>query len=379
MRRYLIALAMLAGYGMAHASTAGVDDSAPGATWTFSIDALSWQGKASPLGIPFVTTGIVGAPETQVLIGPASARFGWRNGARVVLAHSLSASASLELLAFGLQNGSAGKQVASSGLADSTNLFVPYIDAQTGREAATELSYANVYRGSAQIHSSERLRGAEFNARWKMGIAEPLALEVLAGLAYLNLSEAFTLDTESPYLPAFGPDVWQTRDRFASHNRFVGIQTGIRAAASIKGFFGAAEFKVAAGQARQRVDVQGRLRTDDFTYFEGVEEFPGGYFALPSNIGSHHRDAFALLPQGRLDLGYRVGPHLTVRIGLSMLRLTNTLRPGPHIDRVIDTSQSTSYTEEPNVPGGLATHPGFAFHSSAYWVRGIHAGFDISF
>lgn len=381
MRRFPIALAILIGCGMACASTADADRAAPGATasWSLSVDALSWQSKASPLGIPFVTTGVIGAPDTQVLLGPASARFGWRNGARLAITHSWSDSASLEVLAFGLQRGSAGQQVASSGLADSADLFLPYIDAQTGREAATELSYASVYRGSADIRSSERLRGAEVNARWKMRISEPFALEGLVGLAYLNLSEAFTLDTESPYLPAFGPDTWQTRDRFATANRFLGIQAGIRATASVEGFFGRAEFKIAAGQARQRVDVQGRLWTDDFTYFERVEEFPGGYFALPSNLGVHHRHAFALLPQGRLDLGYRVGPHLTVRIGLSMLRLSNALRPGPHIDRVIDPRQSTSYTEEPDVPAGPATRPGFAFHSSAYWVRGINAGFDISF
>ena len=43
--------------------------------------------------------------------------------------------------------------------------------------------------------------------------------------------------------------------------------------------------------------------------------FPGGYFALPTNIGDHSRNAFSVVPEIAFNLGYRVTPQATVTLG----------------------------------------------------------------
>lgn len=350
-----------------------------GSAWTVSVDGLAWESRASPLGIPFVSTGVIGEPETRVLLGPAEASFGTRSGLRLGIAYALSPSTAIEFSAFGLERGSYGAGMASDALAGSQHLYIPYIDPLTGQETATDFSVPDLYSGKADLASTERLRGGGLDGRWSIPWDAPVRLEALAGLSYLYLAEAFTLDTASPLLPAWGPDVWQTHDAFTTHNRFFGIEGGLRGRFEKSGFFGTAEWRLAAGSMRQSVDIDGWLLTDDYTFFEVVEQFPGGYFALPSNMGHRQRNQFAWVSQARLEVGYRFSPRIAARLGYSGLYASRVVRPGDQISRTIDTGQSTSYTEIP-MPGPVpGVQPVSGFHTSAYLAHGINAGIDISF
>ncbi len=347
--------------------------------WTVAIDGLSWESRASPLGVPFVSTGVISEPGTEVLLGPAEAAFGTRTGARLGIAHALSASTAIEFSAFGLERGSFGASMASDARTGSRHLYIPFIDPLSGRETVTDFSVPYLYSGSAILTSTERLRGGALDARWTIPMNGPLRLEALAGLSYLYLAESFTLDTSSPLLPAWGPDVWQTHDAFTTDNHFYGIEAGLRAQLGNDGFFGTGELKVGAGSMRQNVSIDGWLQTDDYTDFWTVQQFPGGYFALPSNMGRFQRNQFALVSQARLEIGYRFNPHVAARLGYSGLYASRVVRPGDQISRVIDTGQSTSYSEVPMPNPVAGTQPAFGFRTSAYLAHGINAGLDISF
>jgi len=378
-RRFLVLAGMAGCCAMAvDAHSEEAAESKP--AWSFSLDALSWHTRSSPLGVPFVTTGVIGEAGTDVVFGPSRASFGSQSGARIVLGRSFSESKGIEFSVFGLEQGRFGDGMASDALDGSVHLYIPYIDPQNGHETATDFSVPYLYSGKADLRVTERLRGAELNLRWRLPWQSPVALDLLAGVTYLGLSESLTLETSSPLLDNWGPDIWQTHDAFSTRNRFYGLQAGLRASTQWRGgFYGSAELKIAAGQSRQNVNIQGWLQTNDYTYFEQPEQFPGGYFALPSNVGRHSRDRFALSSQGRVELGYRFSPNLSVHLAYSMLYATNTVRPGPHISRVIDTSQSTSYTEDPMSSPTPGAQPGFAFHDSTFRSGGVAAGITFSF
>ncbi|MEO7064647.1 MAG: BBP7 family outer membrane beta-barrel protein [Dokdonella sp.] len=346
--------------------------------FTIGAEALGWRLQDSPLPFPVVTDGVIGQPGTQVLLGNQSFDTGTNRGLRISADYALGDRSGIEANIFRLASRSRGAGVESSGQPGSTDIYLPYIDATTLLESGTELSGASIYRGSVHEQLSNNFQGAELNARWNMSSARPWHVDLLGGVRYLRLHEAYTLTTESPYLPAFGPDIWQTTDRFETSNNFYGVQVGVRASLEQGSFFADATTKVGLGAMRQSAGIAGSLVTDDFT-FGPAQTFPGGYFALPTNMGQHARTAFSVVPEVALNLGYRLTSSVTIHAGYSFLYASSVVRPGNQVSRIINTSQSAAYTEDPAaVLQGVAA-PGFSFKSSSFRVQGLNVGVTIRF
>ena len=85
--------------------------------------------------------------------------------------------------------------------------------------------------------------------------------------------------------------------------------------------------------------ISGSLVTNDNTDFGPTQTFSGGYFALPNNV----------------------------------------IGPGNQINRIVNTSQSTSYTQDPTAQLQGAAQPTFKFQSSDFWVQGINPGLAFRF
>ena len=348
-------------------------------SWGVTLEALSWQLNDSPIPFPIITDGIIGQPGTQVLLGNEPLSTGTPRGARLGISYAIDAQLGIEASAFGLQSRRAGAGVASSGAIGSIDLILPYIDAITGEEAGSELSQAQIYRGSAHHELRDRLRGAQVDLRWTFAADGPWRLDLLGGLRHLDLRESWTLATESPYLPAFEPDVWQTLDRFDSRNRYYGVQGGLRAQVAAGRWFAEATAEVAAGTMRQSTTVQGSLQTNDFTSFGATQTFVGGYFAQPSNIGRHTRDEFAVVAEGALNVGLRIGDQATVSLGYSLLQADKVLRPGNQVDRRINPTQSTSFTEDPAPTPSGPLAPNFTYHDSRLRAQGVNLRLSVGF
>lgn len=369
-------------FGAGACAQAGVGQSADWAEqgrFMLGADALDWQLKDSPLPFPVVTDGVIGQPGTHVLLGNQELSPGSHRGARISAAYAFSERLGIEGNIFRLRSRSASAGIESSGEIGSTNLFIPYIDARTGQEGASELSYAGIYRGGAREELSNSLQGAELNAVWAFSPNASWCLDLLGGVRYLRLREAYTLTTHSPYLEAFGPDIWETADKFATRNSFYGVQAGARARLEQGRFFADGTLKVGLGGMRQSVGINGELFTNDFTTFGPLQTFPGGYFALPSNIGQYSRTTFAVVPEAALNLGYRITSAATVSLGYSLLYANNVARPGNQVNRTVNTTQSTSYTEDPAPVIQGPTSPAFKFRGSSFWVQGINVGLTVRF
>jgi putative beta barrel porin BBP7 len=358
---------------------------APAIDWTgvgrFTVgaDALAWWLKDSPVPVPVVTDGILGATDTHTLLGGRSLSTGANPGLRVSASYALTDRTGVEANFFYLASRSKSASVASSGELGSTDLFVPYVDAITQQESATELSMAPIYRGSAREEVGNSLQGAELNATWALAPAGAWRIDLLAGLRYLRLHETYTLTTQSPYTPAFGPDIWDTTDRFDTTNHFYGAQAGVRTRFDEGRLFAGGAIKVGLGAMVESASISGSLVTNDFTAFGPTQAFAGGYFALPTNIGNYSRTAFAVVPELTLNLGYRLTPAATLVVGYSLLYASDVARPGDQMSRTINTSQSTSYTQDPDAHRDGPAQPAFRFNTASFWVQGINVGLVVRF
>jgi hypothetical protein len=343
------------------------------------VEAITSWLRDTPVPVPLVTNLIVGSPATQTYLGGQDLSVGASGGLRIFASYALSDRSALEGNVFFIPYRSTSRSVSSSGLIGSVNLIVPYLDAETNRENGTEISYAPLYAGTAQEEYSVGMLGAEFNGAWALAPSSGWTFDALGGFRYLRLRETYTFTTSSPYVAPYPAGVWDTTDRFETTNNFYGLQAGLRARYDQGAFFGTGVAKVALGAMVEEVNISGSLVTDEFTNHAGSQAFAGGYFALPSNIGNYSRTTFAVVPEVALRLGYRVTPAASIFVGYSFLYASNVVRPGNQIDRTINTSQSTAYTEDPRPVAHGTARPSFSFNDSAFWAQSVSLGFAYRF
>jgi hypothetical protein len=369
---------LLLGGGAAWAQT-GAAGAAAG-PFSASAEALIWWFKSSPTPVPIITNGLVGEPDTKTLLGGGSADTNPNPGFRLTAGYALNERWGLEGNFLYIPARSTSSSVSSSGEAGSTDLLLPFMDAtRDNRETATEISFAPIYRGSATAELTNSLMGAEANGTWAPAAGRPLHLDLLGGFRWLRLHETYTITTSSPFIPPFPQDIWNTTDEFDTFNNFYGAQLGVRARYDWRGFFASGSVKFAMGAMVQTVDINGSLVTNDFTNFGPTQTFPGGYFALPTNIGSYTRSVFAVVPEVGLNVGYQITSWASVFVGYTFLYTNNVVRPGNQISRTINPTQSVSYVGEPPVTLEGPAQPTFKFNSSDFWAQGINVGLSFRF
>jgi len=343
------------------------------------VEAAAWWLRDTPAPVPLVTDLIVGAPTTQTYLGGQDLSVGASGGLRILASYALSDRSGIEGNVFFIPYRSTPNSVSSSGKVGSVNLIVPYLDVNTNRENGTEISYAPIYGATAQEEYSVGMLGAEVNGAWALSASAPWTVDALGGVRYLRLRETYTFTTTSPYVAPYPPGVWDTTDRFETTNSFYGLQAGLRARFDQGAFFGTGTAKVALGAMVQAVDISGSLVTDEFTTNGTTQSFPGGYFALPSNIGNYSRSTFAVVPEVAFNIGYRITPAASIFLGYSFVYASNVVRPGNQIDRTLNTTQSTAYTEDSTpTPQGPA-RPSFSYNDSAFWAQSLSIGFAYRF
>jgi hypothetical protein len=105
----------------------------------------------------------------------------------------------------------------------------------------------------------------------------------------------------------------------------------------------------------------------------GQTPAPGGFLALPTNMGHFDRDHFAVVPEFGLHFGYQVTDHVRAFAGYTFLYWDNVVRPGNQIDLTVNPSQVPPHT----LVG--APRPAFAFQGSDFWAQGLDFGLEFRF
>ncbi len=373
------------------------DDGAAGSWWA-GAEYLLWWVKGAPLPSPLLTVGdttgmgVLGSPGTRVLLGGSDVNFGPSSGARFTLGTWLDEERNLGLEANYLFLGrtSTARLFESNGRGEPL-LAIPFVQiggvpvtnpaftpTQPG-ETSTLVSAPNRFSGAARLDLTTRLQGAELNVvaplfeegNWRVGL--------LGGFRWLSLREALTLDTSSPGVPPAVPDIFITRDEFGASNQFFGGQVGTDVEYRSGNLDLALTGKVALGTMQETVRINGGLLTNDLNGIGPAESFPGGYLALPSNIGRYHKGEFAVVPEVGARAGYRVTPWAEVSVGYTFLYVSDVARPGSQIDRGINTLQAPAITG--NVPAPLVgpARPSFPSRQDDFWAHGLRLGLELRF
>jgi Putative beta barrel porin-7 (BBP7) len=363
---------------VASAQTGNADPAAAG-PFTVEAEVLVWWYKSSPTPVPIITDGVYGGPNTKVLLGGGEQDTNPNTGFRLAGSYAIDSRWGIDGNFFYIPTRSTSRSVASSGTAESIDLLLPYFDVTRNRENVTEVSFSPAYSGSATEELSNKLMGAELNATSAYATTSPWNITWLGGFRWMQLKETYTVTTSSSYIPPEVPDIWNTTDRFGATNNFYGAQFGAKARYDSDRWFATGIFKLGLGAMVQSVDISGSLATDDFTDNGSIQTFSGGYFALPTNIGSHSRTVFAVLPELQLNVGYRVAPTASIFLGDSFLYTNSVARPGNQMSRNINPTQSVSYVGEPPVSLQGPAQPTFGFNSSSFWAQGITAGLSLRF
>jgi hypothetical protein len=364
--------------GVACAQGAAPAPFSPGAV-SVGAEALAWWFSNSPTPTPIIADDVFGPSDTRILLGGGDVDTGTHGAVRVKASYAPDARFGVEGNFLYVDRRSKSAGVQSSGAAGSTDLLLPFFDVTDNRENVTEISFSPVYGGSAQVELESRLMGAELNATWAAPSAAPWRVKWLAGFRFMQLEEKYTITTSSSFIPPLTPDIWITTDRFETTNDFYGAQVGADARYEADRWFASGSVKVGLGAMVQKVDISGGLVTDDFSIAGPPQAFAGGYFALPTNIGSRTRTTFAVVPEVQLSVGYRITPSTSLYLSYSFLYASDVVRPGNQIDRNINPTQSVSYTGEP--PAALVgpARPSSRFDRSDFWAQGVGVGIEVRF
>ena len=273
----------------------------------------------------------------------------------------------------------------------------PFFSLNRGREFSELTASPGVSTGNVAVSNSSSLWGVEANLRCPLwcGCLESdecgsncgcdpgwtYRVDGLVGFRYLNLREDLSIVENVMNLPtAPGGVANETAivfDDFATRNQFYGAQVGLDAELNRGPWSLNVGGKLALGDTRQQIDIRGGQHV---TFANGAtRDFRGGLLALPSNIGSFHKDQFSIVPQVDLTLSYHLDEHWRVFGGYDFLYWTNVVRPGQQIDRVIDETQIPNFDPPGTIaPAGL-NRPAVLFRQSDFWAQGIHLGLEYKY
>jgi hypothetical protein len=338
--------------------------------------------------------GALGSPGTRDLTEQSLGRFGTFSGLRLRAGGAFDADGLLGLEggAFLLERLSDAFTVQSDP-AGQPFLGRPFVNAVSGRPNSAGVAFpsdtANLFGGLAgkvNVIENTRLWGGDGNLASRLVNTDNLRLTALAGFRYLDLDESLrVLDSSTAIgrslVGAFlGGDLplgatVNREDRFRTRNQFYGGQVGGR----LQYFLGDLEASlftsVALGDTRQRLAIGGSSTLTG----PGVAPVGavGGLLALPSNIGVHHHDAFSVVPEVGLNLGWRVTPWLVARAGYTFLYWSGVSRPGNDIDFAL--TRTTIPFSQFFTPGATGTRPAAQFNQTDFWAQGLNFGLELNY
>jgi hypothetical protein len=373
----------------------------PARPWV-SADYLLWRIKKGPLPIPLATAGSIadavpgalGQPGTRVLLGNADLDYKTFSGGRLSAGFWVDPNQALGLEARGfLLQRRTLTQALGSDANGNPGIFRPLNDAALGQDSFT-VSFPGMVSGNLAVASRSQLWGAEANACTSLyDGGGALNMTLLGGFRYLNLDERidvsrFSTDfgglLASPANPAppFGlaelpGSTLAGVDSFHTRNQFYGGQLGVRAQYALSGgLLIDVRASVALGTTHQTIDIAGT--TTQTQPGLAPASFPVGALAGASNGGHFGHDAFSVVPEAQVRLGYRLTDGLHLFAGYDFLYWSNVARPGEQISTSVDQRAIPSGT--PFTPGFRAALPAApSFHQSDFWAQGVSFGAELRY
>ena len=352
--------------------------------WFGEGEALLWWRKsrslpplvtASPPGTPQANVGVLGLPTTSVLLGGDNLSDGPRIGGRFSIGRYLDP---------GQEYAIAGsffilEQEENNFAADGSVglLAIPFFNAGlvTPAEGSLLLNYPGVSQdGRVNISSQSDVMGADIYLRRLLIQDVDYRIDLIGGYQFSRVDDGLTINAnynDVSGLPAENVDI---TDSFLAQNEFHGGSIGLLAYGDYGRWTLKGLAKVGLGNMHQTVQVAGQTVTS--TAGGASATTPSGLFSLPSNIGSYSHDEFGVIPEAKLNLGYRWNQNWTFAVGYSFMYWNNIATAGTALDRNIN------LTQVPGPPGlGTALVPAAPTfdNNPDFWVQGLNFSAEFAY
>jgi hypothetical protein len=385
---------------------------------------LLWAIKNNPLPTPLVTqgsfsdpiTGAVGRPGTKIKLGKQNINMGWLQGVQITAGSWLTSSQKI-----GLEGGyfilpaiTQKKSLHTSGKVGSPSYAVPIHDV-TGLWGLNGVSGESIYllpgplgdmpgfHGDFNLKLSSKFQGAQLNAVYRIAHWRFFGLNALTGFRWLQLKEQLMFQASTHTVPNFpsGFAFANTKDSFNTKNDFYGSQIGIGAAYANRHFDVKGVLQVGLGAIVETIHIDGSSKTSNGNLFYETkntagETLKGGIFAQKTNMGSHHRHAFAAVLDANIKANVKISRYFELGAGYSFLWISALARPGKQIDRKInptltalaEASRETVGTQKAPTPFGQPgpaqpaqgpKRPHFSLKNSDFWIQGLTVGVTARF
>ena len=241
-----------------------------------------------------------------------------------------------------------------SASSDQYNILArPFFNANSNQEFAELVAFPGISTGHVVVSTPSSLWGIDSNLRCNVCMACDYRFDLLAGFRYLNLYEGLNIaevvQGEAGARRRSPTALTTVNDSFTTHNQFYGGQIGFDSEWKHGAWSFDVKGKLALGATQQQLNING---VETITPAGGATStFNGGLLALPSNIGSHNKTEFSVVPEVGLTLGYQLTSNVRLYAGYNFLYWTHVIRPGQQIDRNLDVTQIPNF----NIPGSTPT------------------------
>lgn len=342
--------------------------------WTPNV-ALPPLVTANMFGPP-----VLGDPNTVTLLGGRPASRGDFEGMRIVLGswgtgNPLYGS---ELAYHFLGSKTVRSVIGGGGVGGEALLGRPLLNARTGQEDYVPISH-RLMLGELEVGQTLRVQGWEVAWLCELYANEVVRVSALAGYRYFMANDGLRLEQRSEFagVSEFGLNSTfrsSSADQIDADNRFHGGTLGLRTQFDYRGFFAQVDTKVSLGRATEVVKISGQtVGTTDSAAGHAERYFPGAVFGQPTDTGRSVRNLFAVLPEANVRVGYQFTDSARVVVGYTFTYLSDAVRAGDQLDRVVDLSQTTG---DPLALVSPAARPRVPFARSDFWVQGVTLGLE---
>jgi hypothetical protein len=234
------------------------------------------------------------------------------------------------------------------------------------------IAFPGMATGAFTAKISSELWGADINARMNLLRGCRWRLDGLVGFRYLEFDE--DLNIGETFMGIAGPNAGRSgmlMDSFHTTNNFYGGQTGLVGELTRGPWSLDVIGKLAMGTTRESVTASGGQ--------VGIDPVLGrvtgaGLLVQPSNVGTHRRDVFAVVPEVTLNVGYQVTQHLKVFGGYDFLYWSRVARVSDQIDTTLDVNSRTF----PITQTAGATRPAVLLKDTGFWAQGFNVGLQFT-
>ncbi|MBM4070582.1 MAG: hypothetical protein FJ271_16745 [Planctomycetes bacterium] len=375
---------------------------------------LNWAVKDGNIPVILATTssapnvvnnfGALNQSATQVLFGSGPYSYDRLQGGRITGGFSPGVFFPIEVGGFWLNkdinlfgarsNGSAASRVLTIPFQDPTRTAAPLNSTFIPLETGSSAGFPGLVSGSINVAGSFSLWGVDTNLFLPLFGTEVFFADVYAGYRHVTLDEDLqitkTLAPAAPFVrinfngdsTGFGPGFRTiTSDRFDCQNLFNGGQLGFRTGFSFGRLGLLFDSKLALGQNHQIINVAGAstLETPALALRGPSSNIgvPGGVLAVASNSGRFTHNAFSVIPELDVNVGFQLFRSTRIFAGYTLMMMTNVVRPGDQLNNIVDARQIP--TNATFVPGLIGTSPGRSFVSSDFWAQGVNFGILFGF